>query len=609
MDSNTFYCIIKRLKMKKIILFLLFFTTFYVSSQNVQMAYDYFRRGEYEKAANIYEKLFKKNQYNSQYYKFLLTSYQEMDAFDKAENLIVSQQKKYPKRIELSVDLGYNYKLQNQQHKADSLFSYALNELKKQPRKAINVGKKFEDYHMLDQALQVFLEGKKANPKSNYELYLAQIYGEKGNIDAMFKAYLNLIEKNKNYYTTVFRYLSKFITTDSEDAYNKLLKRQLIIRLQQNPNIAWNKLLSWLYSKQEDYQKALKQEIAIYKREGISFTNLFTLAEKAFDKNDSETAIKALQYIYNTTQDLDTKIEAKMKMLFYQMHQANNKEEIQNIENEFKKVFDEFGKGDLTVPIQVLYADFLTFKKNNPVQAIKVLRQAEEVALSKQQKAQIKIKLADILVFNGKYNQALVTYTQVQQDVRSSALAQTARLKIAKTSYFKGDFNWAKTQLKVLKSATSKLISNDALALNLLISDNIVDDTIHTALKKYAKAELLTYQNKNQQAIDTLSLLLQKFKGHSIEDEALFKQAELYKKTNQFEFAEHNYQKIIQINKDGILADDAAYQLGLLYEKELNDKEKAMKMYESIIFDYPSSIYLVDARKRFRKLRGDKIDE
>ena len=594
--------------MKKILLFLLFFNTLYVSSQNVQMAYDYFRKGEYEKAANIYEKLFNKNRYNSQYYRYLLKSYQEMDAFNKAENLILSQQKKYPKRIELLVDLGYNYKLQNNQAKADSLFLVALKQFKKQPRKAITIGKVFQDYHMLDRALQVFLEGKKANPKSNYELYLAQIYGEKGNIDAMFEAYLNLIEKNKNYYTTVFRYLSKFVTNDSEDEYNKLLKRQLIIRLQQNPNIAWNKLLSWLYSKQEDYHKALKQEIAIYKREGISFINLFTLAKNAFQKNDSETGFKALQYIYDTAQDLDTKIRAKTEMLFYQMYNAKNTESIQDVENSFQEVFKEFGNGDLTVPIQILYADFLTFKKNNPTQAIEVLKQAEKVALSKYKKAQIKIKLADILVFNGKYNQALVTYTQVQQDVRSSDLAQTARLKIAKTSYFKGDFDWAKTQLKVLKSATSKLISNDALALNLLISDNIVDDTIRTALKKYAKADLLTYQNKNQLAIDTLSVLLKNFKGHSIEDEALFKQAELYIKTKQYQFAEHNYQKIIQIDKEGILADDATYELGLLYENELNDKEKAMKMYEKIIFEYPSSIYLVDARKRFRKLRGDKIE-
>ncbi len=580
----------------------------YISAQNVQMAYDYFRKGEYEKAANIYEKLFAKNKYNNMYFKQLLRTYQEMDAYKKAADLIQRQKQKFPNRIELDVELGYNYKLQNNYKIADSLFTTAIAKLKKEPNKAISVGRIFQDHHMLDQALQVYLEGKKANPKANYELYLAQIYGEKGEIDNMFNAYLNLIETNKNYYSTVYRYLSKFITNDSENQYNKLLKKQLIIRLQNNPNTAWNKLLSWLYSTQQDYNKALMQEIAIYKREEITFSNIFDLADNALQINDRETANKAWQFIIENSHDLDEKIKAKARMLRAAEVITNTVEEKNILDTKFQEVFKEFGNGDLTIPVQIAYADFLTFKQNNPTQAITILINAEKVALSKQDKANIKIKLADILVYNGKYNQALVTYTQVQQDVRSSDVAQTARFKIAQTSYFKGDFDWAKTQLKVLKSATSKLISNDALALNLLINDNIEDDTIRTALKKYAKAELLSYQNKNNQAIDTLNILLQNFKGHAIEDEALFKQAELYKILRKYEFAENNYQKIIQLKKDGILADDAVYELGLLYQNKLNDPDKAKEMFEKIIFKYPSSIYLVDARKRFRKLRGDKLE-
>ncbi len=593
--------------MKRLLLLFTLFFYIQVHSQNVQMAYDYFRKGEYEKAASIYKKLFEKNKRNSIYFKQLLRSYQEMHAYDKADELIVNQIKTFPTRPELNIELGYNYSLQNQNKKADSLYTIVINQVDINPKKALSIGRTFQDRLLLDKALKVFLKGKQKNPKANYDLYLAQIYGERGNIEQMFGSYLNLIETNKNYYSTVFRYLSKFITDDSQNEYNKLLKKLLIQRLQENPNIAWNKLLSWLYQKQQDYDKAFRQEKAIYKREQISFNPLFDLYENAYSANQTETALEILQFIFDNSQDLDEKIKAKKNIIQIHYFQAKSQDEIEQVESEFQKVFEEFGQGDLTIPIQTLYADFLTFKKNNPQKAIEILKNAQKVALSKQSKAWIKIKLADILVFNGKYNEALVTYTQVQQDVRSSYVAQEARLKIAKTSYFKGDFDWAKTQLKVLKSATSKLISNDALALNLLISDNIVEDTIRTALKKYAKAELLTYQNKNQQAIDTLSVLLKNFKGHSIEDEALFKQAELYKELGKYEFAENNYQKILLINKEGILADDAVYELAKLYENKLNDLDKAKEMYQKIIFEFPSSIYLVDARKRFRKLRGDKI--
>jgi len=69
-----------------------------------------------------------------------------------------------------------------------------------------------------------------------------------------------------------------------------------------------------------------------------------------------------------------------------------------------------------------------------------------------------------------------------------------------------------------------------------------------------------------------------------------------------------NYLQIISINKDDILADDATYFLAELYLNKLNNVEKAKEYYQKIIFEYPSSIFLVDARKKFRNLRGDKIN-
>ena len=202
----------------------------------------------------------------------------------------------------------------------------------------------------------------------------------------------------------------------------------------------------------------------------------------------------------------------------------------------------------------------------------------------------------------------MIYYSQVQTSLKNSTLAQTARFKVAQTSYFKGDFKWAVTQLKVLKKSTSQLIANDALELNLLISDNIVGDTVHDALRTYAKADLLAYQKKNKEAIDTLNILLKKFKGRSIEDEALFKQASLFTNIKDYAQAESNYLKIIELDKEGILVDDCFFELAQLYEFKLDNKEKAKEMYQKIIFEFPSSIHLVEARKRFRTLRGDILN-
>ena len=595
--------------MKKVIFLLFLCLTSFAKAQNKQLAYDYFRKGEYQKSASIYEELYKKNSNNRSYFKQLTRCYQQLEEYSKAETLILEQQKKFPKQSYLLVELGYIYQLQNQKEKATPLYKQAIKAVENKPSSAYLTGKSFQENQLLDYALEVYKKATALKPKLNFNLYIANIYGEKGEIDKMFDSYLDMIVQNPNYISTIQRYVGKFITDDNQNENNILFKKTVLKRLQNNPDNSWNKLLSWLYMQQKDYDKALTQEKAIYKRNGSNLNTIFELANISFEDRQYQTAKKTYIFIIESASNIIDVLEAENQLLLVNTFTAKNEEDYIEIEQKYKQLLTNFGTGSNTLTTQINYAKFLVYTKNKPNEAITVLNQAEKVTTSKYIHGSIKIQKADILVFTNKFNQALITYTQVQSDLRGSEIAQTARLKVAKTSYYKGDFDWAKTQLKVLKSATSKLISNDALKLNLLIGDNIAEDTIRTALKKYAKADLLAFQNKTQKAIDTLSVILKDFKGHAIEDEALYFQAELFKKQGKFEFAENNYLKIIQLKKDGILTDDAYYELGELYSNQLNDIEKAKEMYQKIIFNYANSIFLVDARKKFRKLRGDLLDE
>jgi tetratricopeptide (TPR) repeat protein len=160
----------------------------------------------------------------------------------------------------------------------------------------------------------------------------------------------------------------------------------------------------------------------------------------------------------------------------------------------------------------------------------------------------------------------------------------------------------------VLKGSATQLIANDALELLLVIRDNSQEDSLQTALKKYARADLLSYQNKPKEAILLYSKILEEHKGEDIEDEVLLAQALLYEADKAFAKAEKNYITIIDFYKEGILADDAFYRLAKLYENKLGKPEKAKANYERIIFDFADSIYFVDAQKRYRSLRGDAIN-
>lgn len=585
-------------------LFILFLTISSITyAQNdYLLGESYYREGAYEKASQIFKKLYAKSPFNTTYLSRLISCYQETEQFIDAENLLKSKIKQNPNLGYLYVYLGYNYQRQQQKELAKTNYNIALNSIDKNASYGGIIGRVFKDYNLLDQAILAFEKTMAKNENTNYSFQIAQIYGEKGDLKKMFESYINLVDKNIDYYNLTQRYTSRYITDDSQNEANILFRKSLLKKSASNPKDVWNVLLSWLFTQQKEYEKALIQEKALYQRNPEDLSAIFSLGKIAFDYKNYQASKMAFDFIIDNSFLNEEKIEAYVYISKIAVATKNPETEAV-----FLSLFNEFGKNALTIKLQVEYADFLTFYQNKPEQAKLVLEEALTFSRSKYDKARIKLKLGDILVFTGKYNKALIYFSQIQTQLKGDELAQQARFKVAQTSYFKGDFTWAKAQLKVLKGSTTQLIANDALELFLVITDNEPVDSIPSGLTQYAKAALYTFQNKTQQAIDTLAIINKDFKGQPIEDEALFEQAKLYIKLKQFEKAIANLEQVIALNHEGILIDDAHYELAELYKNHLNNSEKASEYYQKIIFDFPSSIYLVDARKKYREIRGDKI--
>ena len=592
------------LMIKKTAYLLFFITSFTTLAQVDKLANSYFRKGEFEKAASLYLESYQKQQHSVYVFQQLIKSWQALDAYKRVDSLLEKRLKSHPKQHFMLVEKGYNLSLQKKTEEAVVFYEKALKKVYKSPSRAYLIAKTFQKNHLLDLALESYLVMEKANKSANYSYQIAVIYGEKGDLEMMFDTYLNMVSKRGGRLANIQSYIGRYISDDSQDSNNKLFRKLLIKRLQQNPKDEWNKLLSWLFLKQKNYTKALTQEIAVHKRSQTDISGIIAVGEIAFNQKDFTATEKAFNYILENTSDKDLQINSHYYLLESKKHTQTVKS---LIANSYQLVFDQYGEGKKTLQIQISYADFLTFHQNNPQKAIEVLKNSLKNRLSRFQKAEVKLLLADILVYTGKYNQALINYSQIQTQLKGHVLAQKARYKVAQTSYFKGDFTWANIQLKVLKRGTTKLIANDAIDLSLLIDDNIAQDSIQAALRSYAKADLLAYQNKNKEAIDSLSQLLKNHKGHPIEDEGLFKQAQLFELEGMHQLAEQNYLSILSLENNDILIDDALFYIAKLYDEQLNNPEKAKMYYEKIILEQASSIYLVPARKRFRDLRGDEI--
>jgi tetratricopeptide (TPR) repeat protein len=567
------------------------------------LAERYYREGEYKKATELFKVLFNKNPYNTTYLKRLISSYQEISQFEAVDKLLKSRLLVNPNQTYIFVEIGYNYDRQQQKEKAKMYYDKAIASIQKNNGMGGFIGRLFKDNALLDYAITAYEKTMLYNPNANYQFQVAQIYGEKGNFEKMFTSYIDLVDKNVNYLNTVQRFTSRYITDDKLNNNNMLFKRALIKKSVSNPKDVWNKLLSWLFIQQKEYNKAFIQEKALFKRNPKNIVNILSLGYNSFENKAYDTSNSCFDFVLLNSPFINQILTANLYTIKIAI--AKNQP---NIDQLFEAVFLKYGKKSSTLKIQLEHANYLTFKKNQPEKAIEILEHAMKISLSKFQKAEIKIKLGEVHVFIGNYNKALIYFSQVQTSIKNHPLAQQARFKVAQTSFFKNDFKWAFAQLKVLKASTTQLIANDALDLFLIISDNQSKDSLETGLKLYATADLLSFQNKNKQAIDTLQQIITKFKGQKIEDEALYKQANLFSKTNLFQKAIDNYNQIISLDKEGIFVDDAIYQIAEIYNSKLNNPEKASEYYQKIIFDHPSSIYLVEARKKYRKLRGDTIN-
>lgn len=575
-------------------------------SQTEQLARNYFDQGQFEKALRIYEKLVEEDPGNTNHFFGLIATYQQLERFAEAEELLQYKINNTANAPHYLVELGHNYELQERREQAEQFYREALRAITSRPNFAFSIARTFEKYSLLDNAVAAYEMGMKMNPDAEYSIQLARLYGEQGEIEKMFSNYINVLGENPNLLPGVSRIYGQFITEDPENEANVIFRKLLLKKLQEDQNILFNEMLSWLFIQQKEFKKAFLQEKAIYKRSRQGLGPIMRLTVLANEEDQADTALEVLEFLISEAPQEELEIQAHQLKLNI-LRKTLPPEQFPEIETEYKNLLETFGKGMNTLSLQIDLANFLAFDLKRTEEAEKTLRDFLDKDLKRMEEAAVKMALADILVLMEKFNQALIFYSQIQKLVQNDVVAQMARFKVAKTSYYKGDFDWATIQLDVLKSATSQLIANDAMELSLLISENSIEDSAQNALKLFARADLLAFQGREEDAINILDSVLTGHKGEKIEDDALLKQALLFEEGGEFEKAEVNYLRLLQHYSRGVLGDNAHYRLAELYANELDQPEKAREFYEKIIFNYADSIYFVDARKKFRKLRGDEL--
>ena len=589
--------------LQKIAFFLFFLSSIWVSAQNEQLALQYFDDGEFEKALTIFEESSQKQPSNFFFFQKIIECQQQLKQYDKAEEVIIKRKDKNNQPL-LLIELGYNYQLQKNTDKAEKNYDLAIQEVEKEPNYAYQVANSFEKKVLLEWALKAYETAQKKNPKLNFDYQSALLHGQLGKLDLMLQKLLDYSYANQENTALVQNQLSRFLLDDVDGAFADEIKKGLLLKTQKSQDVYWNQFLSWYFVQEKEYGKAFVQEKAVYKRNPDSFYNIVTLAKLAIDEKQNEDATSILTFVLENTDNLDLQMQAHHFLVSMEIESALEKDYLA-LDLKLQGLLKKYGITPFSLELQILTAHFEAFYLKQTDLGKQLLQNALQLPLNIREESRVKMELADIMVYDEKFNQAILYYAQVEENLKNDVIAHEASFKLAKANFYKRDFDWTLQQVKNLKQSPSLLIANDAVELFLLIEDNSVEDSLRISLQDYAKADFQLYQKKNDEALQSFLTILQKHKGKSIEESTLFKVGKIFEEKNDYAKAIQYYQNILEQHKDGIYKDEALFFSAEIYRKHLLDIEKAKQLYEKIVLEHPDSLYFTESRKQYRTLRGD----
>ena len=590
------------------------FTQLGLSQSDLELAEFYYNEGSYAQAKLYLDQIWKRTKTKKvfdMYYDVLLA----MDDFDAAEKLVKSRMRNKNTRATAYVELGQLYVHFDKEAEAKEAFDEALRRLEPKRGSVIALANAFIKLNELDRALEVYTKGMELGV-NDLDYQLADLEGRRGNYEGMIDASLRLMRAKPQYFKNVQNSFNRNLRIQDNPDLGDMLRTKLLRAAREYPeDTALSEMLVWYFNQVNDFANAFVHAKSLDLRFRESGERLIELAQTATRNEDYATAAQCYAYIASKGPENVYFFTARTQSLNMRLQPLLNatpadREAIAELAQDYEFTLNDLGLAKETAKIAQDLAHIRAFYLQQTDDAIALLEDVLEVqGLYERTAALCKLELGDILVFRDEIWDASLLFSQVELDYKDDVLGAEAKFRNARISYYTGDFDWAQTQLDALKASTSKLISNDAIDLSLLITDNYALDTIVEPMWLFAQADLLATQYRYEEARLKFDSIVTTWPGHALTDEILMERAAICIEQGELDSAKYWLQEVIDLHFDDILADDAIFQLALILDEAEGDSEGAAALYEQLLFDYPGSLHAVEARRRYRAIRGDELTE
>lgn len=580
----------------------------FAQTNDEQLAAQYFSEGDYEKAVSLYKKIYKEKSSSVYIYENYLQCLLALKDEKEAVSLVKKQIRKERSSLNYKVDLGYVYQSLDQEERSEEYFNELIQDYENDQRGISQLAQAFLRRRYTDKAISCFERGVQKHGYQYYWSSLINLYRASGDYKNTTDLGLKVLYNDKRMITNI-RY--QFIQLLEEEKAASYMQKETLRYAQENPDKSvFDELLMDIYLQQKKYSAAFRQANAMDLRLKEDGRRLLSLADICLRNGAYDVAEQCYRAVLNKGEKSLYYVDAEvgiLNSLYLRVtgEQKQDQNAILDIINRYEQFLAQYGKTHITASSMRRLSELYLKYTYQIEKAISMLNEIIVIPrASLEFRAECKLMLGDAYLILGDIWEAKLLYGQVDKEFKEEALGQEAKFRSARLSYFTGDFDWAKDQLEILKTATSQLIANNALELALLIQDNTGLDSTEEAMKDYANAEFLLFQNKTEDCMQLLNQLPFKYDQHSLTDEILFLKAKVMEKEQDFESALEFYRQVYDGFTNDILADNALFSAAQIYEQVVKDLPKARSLYEKIILDYNSSLYVVESRKRYNALES-----
>jgi tetratricopeptide (TPR) repeat protein len=580
------------------------------TEQELLIAESFFNKKEYDKAIRFYERFYQYQPKNKSFFDRYITCLVELGDAKEALKLAQKQAKRFAQDLSYPFEVYRLTKVVEGDKKSERYFETMLRDLP-------------PSFEPIDQLAQLFSRGGEVNKavklyeRAEEVLGFSPVLGFRkiemaqatGQTALVAEQVVSMLRSYPLEYNAIQNVVTTLLDEKKDAPINVALKKALQEASQRHPDMTiFNDLLLWMLIQEKEFQQAFTQARALDRRLKEEGGRMMPLARICLENNAFSEAGQGFQYVVSLGPNGPFYLDARMGLVEtldrkIKSEGTRQPKLLAMLDSNYKALIEFLGPYPQANPIKIKYARLLAFDLGRPEEALQRLQEVEtRGGAAPDQLARLRLEKADILILLGDYWEPSLLYGQVEKQFPHDVLGQEAKFRNARLAYFRGEFSWALTQAKVLKSATSKLIANDAMALSLLIGDHLGEDSLPKALDRYARADLLRFCGKTEEAMKVLDSLYAEFPQDDMVDEADMLYARLAMSIGEVNTAQQKLSHILSFAPYGILADDALFTLAGLYEGPLKNPTEAGAMYQKLLTEFPGSLFAAEARLAYRRL-------